>query len=213
MSPALGGPLLAGLALGFSIAAPVGPIGLLCIRRSLAGGFLLGLITGLGAATADTCYGIVAAFGLTAISGFISAITTPLSLAGGAFLVYLGIHTLRSPPPDPAGAGSGVSLRAAYGSTFLLTLSNPATILSFAAVFTLFGVGAQAGYAAAAILVAGVFLGSSLWWIILSGLTARVRHSIRPGWLLGINRCSGALLCGFGVMAVGRTVLPWVGGG
>ncbi|MBL6749369.1 MAG: LysE family translocator [Nevskia sp.] len=212
MSAVLAGPLLAGIAVGFSIAAPVGPIGLLVIRRSLARGFVLGLVTGMGAATADTCFGVVAAFGLTVISSFLQEVSTPLSLVGGAFLVWLGLRTIRSPPPDDAAAGGGTSLAAAYGSTFLLTLSNPATILSFAAVFTVFGVAAYSDYTAASTVVAGVFAGSTLWWLLLSGTTAWLRGRIRPAWLTGINRFSGALLCGFGIMVFARAVLPWMSG-
>jgi threonine/homoserine/homoserine lactone efflux protein len=206
----LPGPLLAGIGVGFCIAAPVGPIGLLCIRRSLTRGFVLGLVTGMGAATADTCFGIVAAFGLTVISSFLIELTTPLSLVGGAFLVWLGIRTFRSPPPAESDTGSGISLPTAYGSTFLLTLSNPATILSFAGVFTVFGITNYSSYLAATKVVAGVFLGSALWWLLLSGATARLREHIRPGLLLGINRCAGALLCGFGIMVFARAVRPWV---
>src|SRR5262245_23551445 len=168
--------LLRGLLIGFSIAAPVGPIGVLCIRRTLADGRLAGLVSGLGAATADAFYGCVAAFGLTAVSGFLISQQTWLRLFGGLFLCYLGIRTLLAAPAEkPAIAtgrrpSPGRGLLAAYTSTFALTVANPATILSFAAIFAGMGAGITSrSYASAALLVSGVFLGSALWWLLLSG--------------------------------------------
>jgi threonine/homoserine/homoserine lactone efflux protein len=124
-----------GLVIGFSIAAPVGPIGLLCIRRSLADGTRAGLVTGLGAATADALYGCIAGFGLTAVSGFMVRQRVWLGLFGGAFLCYLGYRTMASKVADQPAENRAVRMLPAYGSTLVLTLSNPLTILSFAAVF------------------------------------------------------------------------------
>jgi threonine/homoserine/homoserine lactone efflux protein len=205
LNPSLGA-LLNGLIIGFSIAAPVGPIGLLCIRRSLAQGMAAGLATGLGAATADAAYGAVAAFGLTAVSSALVGAGTWLALVGGAFLCYLGVSTFRSPPRAEAAAERGPSLLRAYASTVLLTLSNPATILSFVAIFAGLGLGAQADFAAAAAMVAGVFLGSALWWLLLSGVSGGLRTRVQPAWVVGINRASGTLLLGFGIIALGRAV-------
>lgn len=201
-------PLLNGMVIGFSIAAPVGPIGLLCIRRSLAQGQLAGLVTGLGAATADACYGAIAAFGLTAVSAFLVRGELWLSLLGGAFLCYLGLSTFLSPAREDAAADRAQPLLRAYASTVLLTLSNPATILSFVAVFAGFGLGAQAGFAAATAMVAGVFLGSALWWLLLSGTTGRLRTRIKPAWMVWINRASGTLLSAFGIIALARAARP-----
>src|SRR5215470_8265867 len=133
--------LLKGILIGFAIAAPVGPIGVLCIRRSLAEGQRMGLVTGLGAATADAGYGCVAGFGLTAVSGFMVGQKLWLGLLGGLFLLYLGARTFFSKPVDQAAPVAGKGLSSAYLSTFLLTLTNPMTILSFAAVFAGFGLG------------------------------------------------------------------------
>jgi threonine/homoserine/homoserine lactone efflux protein len=132
--------LLGGIILGFSIAAPVGPIGVLCIRRTLAEGRASGLVSGLGAATADAIYGCVAGFGLTFISSFLVNQQRWLHLVGGAFLCYLGIRTFLARPADQAALAQGSGLIGAYGSTFLLTLTNPMTILSFTAVFAALGV-------------------------------------------------------------------------
>ena len=192
-----------GLVIGLAIAAPVGAIGLLCIRRTLADGRLVGFVSGLGAATADAVYGAVAALGLTAISSAIVAHQDAVRLVGGAFLCYLGARTALATPAMTAGTGSARGLAAAYGSTLALTLTNPTTILSFAAVFAGLGLGATASDRAAAILtVAGVFLGSALWWLILSGAVGFFRRALTPARLRWVNRVSGAVLVAFGVAAL-----------
>jgi threonine/homoserine/homoserine lactone efflux protein len=195
---------LQGLAVGFSIAAPVGPIGVLCIRRSLAGGVALGLATGLGAATADAAYGCVAAFGLTAISSFLVRGQTWLALLGGIFLCYLGVKTFLSRPAQDSAQPTGQGLFSAYLSTVLLTLTNPSTILSFVAVFAGLGLGANASYPAAATLVFGVFTGSAVWWVILSGGIGLLRSRVNSTWMQTINRLSGIVLLAFGLYALSR---------
>lgn len=187
--------------IGFSIAAPVGPIGLLCIRRTLAEGRGVGLATGLGAATADAVYGAVAGFGLTAVSGVLLGGRVWLRLAGGVFLCYLGARTFRSRPAAGPPEARGRGLAGAYASTLGLTLTNPTTILSFAAIFAGFGAG-RAGYLGASVLVLGVFLGSALWWLVLSGGVALLRPRFRPAALVWVNRLSGALIAAFGVAAL-----------
>jgi len=183
MNPRL---LLKGLMIGGSIAAPVGPIGVLCIRRSLRDGLWTGFMAGLGAATADAVYGCVAGFGLTAVSGLLVGHRYGLGMAGGAFLCCLGVQTfLAKPAPDAAPQCAGRAL-AAYGSTFLLTLANPATILSCS-------------------LVLGVFLGSASWWLILSGGVSAVRSRVGTGWMRAVNRVSGATLLAFGLYALLRS--------
>ena len=191
-----------GLVVGFSIAAPVGPIGLLCIRRTLAEGRLRGLATGLGAAAADAVYGAVAGLGLTAVSGFLVGQQLWLGLGGGVFLCYLGVRTFLSPPTTRAAAAADGGLAGAFLSTFVLTLTNPLTILSFVAVFAGLGLGGGAGGGGAAALVAGVFAGSCAWWLLLSGAVALLRTRLGPVWMLGINRVSGALLFGCGAYAL-----------
>jgi threonine/homoserine/homoserine lactone efflux protein len=197
--------LAKGLIVGISIAAPVGPIGVLCIRRTLRDGMGAGLVSGLGAATADAGYGAVAGFGLTAISGFIILHKFWIGLMGGGFLCYLGATAFLSKPTAEITFEGAVSLFAAYGSTLLLTLANPATILSFAVVFAAFGLGATVDYRAAAELVLGVFLGSAAWWLILSGSVSLVRRSVNASWMRAINRISGAVLFAFGIYAIARS--------
>lgn len=191
-----------GLAIGFSIAAPVGPIGALCIRRSLAEGRAIGFATGLGAATADALYGAVAAFGLTAISSFLTNQQFWLGSLGGIFLLYLGIQTFRASPTQQAADARGSTLLSAFATTLLLTLTNPATILSFIGLFSATGFAASPNTATAAALVLGVFIGSAIWWLILSSSVDRLRFRFGPDWMRAVNRLSGCILIAFGAYAI-----------
>jgi threonine/homoserine/homoserine lactone efflux protein len=194
--------LLKGLAIGFSIAAPVGPIGVLCIRRTLAAGRASGLISGLGAATADAVYGCIAGFGLTFISSFLVSQRVWLSLIGAVFLCYLGLKTLLAQPAEQAASARGDDLVAAYFSTFVLTLTNPMTIISFAAIFAGLGLASASGsYVSAGVLVLGVFVGSALWWLLLSGGVGIFRSRLDHHGLQWVNRISGAIIILFGVVA------------
>lgn len=192
-----------GMLIGFSIAAPVGPIGILCIKRTLTTGRLSGFISGLGAASADALYGSIAAFGLTFISNFLIHQQFWLRLIGGAFLCYLGARTIISVPVSSVNHSKPVSLLNTYGSTFFLTITNPLTILFFAAVFTGLGlVNAQNTYSSALSIVAGVFLGSSCWWLLLSAAVNLLRARIQPAGLLWVNRISGLIILAFGIAAI-----------
>jgi threonine/homoserine/homoserine lactone efflux protein len=196
--------LLRGLVIGFSIAAPVGPIGVLCIRRTLAEGRAVGFVSGLGAATADSFYGAIAGLGLTVVSGLLVDQQTWLRLIGGAFLCALGVRVFRARPAENAAAVRKDSgLPGAYLSTLALTLTNPATILVFAAIFAGLGIGEARGDRRAALaLVAGVFAGSAAWWLILSGGVSLLRMRLTPARLRWINRLSGVILAGFGAAAL-----------
>lgn len=195
--------LIKGLVIGFSIAAPVGPIGVLCIRRTLAEGLFFGLITGMGAATADAIYGCIAGFGLTFISSLLIDHQIWIRLVGGVFLCYLGIKTFLTMPHEQAPSAKGNGLVGAYTSTFFLTLTNPMTILSFAAIFAGLGVASTGGnYASAGMLVLGVFTGSALWWFILSGSVGIYRKKFDFHGLRWVNRISGVLLLVFGLIAI-----------
>lgn len=210
------GALAKGIVVGFSIAAPVGPVGILCIRRTLAEGRMQGLVSGLGAASADVVYGCIAAFGLTLVSGLLSQ-GLWFRLIGGLFLCYLGIKTLLARPGHPvdqpdqvaeAPTVAGRGLLSAYSSTFLLTLTNPMTILSFAAIFGGWGtVDAPERYASAGMLILGVFLGSSLWWLALSSLVGLFRRKVTLRGLAWVNRISGAIIVLFGLATLATAVL------
>jgi threonine/homoserine/homoserine lactone efflux protein len=197
--------LLRGFILGFAIAAPVGPIGLLCIQRTLNQGQLVGLASGLGAATADAFYGAVAAFGLTLVSTFLIEQQFWLALVGGLFLCYLGVRTFLAGPAERAAGSEATGIAGAYGSTFLLTITNPMTILAFVAIFAGAGLTAAGGDALSAVwMVAGVFLGSAAWWFLLSAGVGLLRSRISANVLLWVNRAAGAILVLFGVLAISR---------
>jgi threonine/homoserine/homoserine lactone efflux protein len=194
--------LIKGLLLGFSIAAPVGPIGLLCIRRSLHSGRLAGLATGLGVATADACYAAVAGFGLTGVMSFMIGARLWLTLIGGLFLCWLGVRTLRSHPSEAALEGADLQTHHAYLSALALTLTNPLTILFFVAAFAALGLTVAHDRLAAVAMIAGVFTGSTLWWLLLSAAAARLRGHLDTRWLQRVNWISGAILLGFGLYAL-----------
>ena len=195
---------LKGILLGLSIAAPVGPIGVLCIRRTLALGKLSGLVSGLGAATADGVYGVIAGFGLTLISQFLVEQAFWFRLIGGAFLCYLGIKTfLTQPANHEAKTTQKSTLLGAYASTFALTLTNPTTILSFVAIFAGLGIaGGDQDYVSSITLVLGVFLGSALWWVLLSWGINLFRHQFNLQRMRWLNRGSGLVILTFGIVAL-----------
>lgn len=194
-------PFLAkGLVLGFSIAAPVGPIGVLCFRRAMDQGFWPAAAGGLGTAAADAAYAAVAAFGLTAVSALLLDFQRALAIIGGVALLWLGWRAFRARPAERAAPAGERGLVSMFAATFLLTLANPTTILSFAAVFAGLGlVGAMRGGAAAGVLTLGVFAGSMLWWVLLSGTVSALRSRVPRGALVWVNRLSGLLLVAFGV--------------
>ena len=195
--------LIKGLVLGFSVAAPVGPIGLLCIQRTLMHGRLAGFLSGLGATTADALYGAVAAFGFTLVTDFLVSQHRWLQFAGGLFLCYLGIKTLLAKPADRTATAQGQGLWGMYLSTLLLTVTNPMTILSFAAMFAGLGVAASAHSTGSAVqMVLGVFLGSALWWSLLSVGVGFLKKRVSPAILRGVNVLSGVLIVCLGIFAL-----------
>ena len=192
-----------GLVVGFTVAAAVGPISLLTIRRTIAHGRSYGLLSGLGVATADATYAGIAAFGLTAIAGLLVSVRAWLGLIGGLIVAVIGLRTIASRPGDVARATDRPGLRAAFGSIFALTMTNPMTILSFAALFTGFGFATGAStFADAAVLTLGVWCGSALWWLLLTGVVGSLRGRVSARGLTWVNRVSGAALVGFGAVAI-----------
>lgn len=189
---------LKGLVIGFLIAAPVGPIGVLCIHRTLTEGKLNGLISGLGAATADTIYGSIAALGLTFISSFLIEQQLWFRIIGAVFLCCFGIRTFLSKATKRPSSVGGRGLAGNYGSTFFLTLTNPMTILAFAAVFAGFGI-TGSRHSSAGLLIAGVFTGSGIWWLILCSAAGVFREKVRHSNLVWLNRISGTVIILFGL--------------
>lgn len=196
--------LLKGLIIGFAIAAPVGPIGVLCIQRSLHDGFKIGLMTGLGAALADGTYGLIAGFGLTALSSLLITHKYWIQVVGGLFLLYLGIKLFFTAPREKSAGKSDKSSWHAFGTTYFLTLANPATILSFVAVFAGLGLGTiNPSYFDAIILVVGITIGSGMWWLLLSsGVAFMLHHRLNATMMRGINRFSGIIIFLFGAFAL-----------
>jgi threonine/homoserine/homoserine lactone efflux protein len=193
-----------GFAIGFAIAAAIGPIGLLCIRRTLVEGAAVGVASGLGAATADGFYASIASFGLTAAADLLVGERRPLGVAGGCFLVALAIHALLSRPQAVADRPPR-SLLSAYATTVGLTIANPATILSFAAAFLGLGLAGHDTPTAAA-LVLGVFSGSASWWVILAIAAAAFRERLGPAALRRLAAGSSALIGLLGLAAVGASL-------
>ncbi len=192
-----------GIIIGISIAAPVGPIGILCIKRSLTRGYAAGFATGLGAALADLIYAIIAGFGLTAVSSFLIKQQPFLYFIGGLVLTALGFKTLASPSIIQPLTTKGKSFISTTLETMILTLTNPFTILAFVAAFAGIGLGAEShDYSSALLLCLGVFLGSALWFIALSTTIAFFRSKCSPSVIARINTISGFFLIGAGIALI-----------
>jgi threonine/homoserine/homoserine lactone efflux protein len=203
--------LLKGIAVGLVIALPAGPVGVLCVRRTLFEGPTYGFVSGLGAATADTLFAVVAGFGITIVRDFMVRYQDWFGAAGGLFLLYVGVRVLiqaDEPEPEPL---DGEAHLTAYVSTFALTITNPMTILAFAGIFARLGVSERPGFLDVSVVVAGVFIGSLMWWLALSFGIAwlrRVAGTIRLTW---INRVSGAILTASGLGLLGASLLAFAG--
>lgn len=201
---------LKSLAMGLAIAAPLGPIGALCIQRTLARGFGAGLAGGLGTALADATYAAAAAAGFAVFSSVVTRISLPLGLIGGAFLLWLawkGWPRQATPLRAAAPASEPRGWLSTALTTYALTLTNPATILSFAAIFAGLGLAAQATPGRAALVVVGVFAGSMLWWAFLSGAVAALHHRLPEGFALWTARISSGMMAGFGIWAFAQALI------
>lgn len=204
--------LIQGIVLGVAIAAPVGPIGLLCIRRTIEHGPFLGFTTGMGAAVADTFYGAIAAFGVSAALSFLTGHQTLFRVVGGVFMLAVAVRTFRqTPAAEEKEVESALRLNASavrgFFTALTLTLTNPATILAFIAVFAGFGLGAKLDRFDAATLVLGVFIGSAGWWLALASGVAAVRHRITEDGLTLLNHVTGIGLALFAAWALGTAAL------
>ena len=190
-----------GILIGFAMAVPLGPIGIICIRKTLTEGRLRGLIIGLGAATADLLYACIAAFGLTVISDTLNSQRIWIRLIGGALLLFLGIRIFRAQPKDPKLDINSNGMLRSYLTTVFLTLTNPLTIFAFIAVFAALGIGEGLSYISASFLVAGVFIGSSLWFLVLSSGVTLFRNKLDLVGLRWVNKIAGILIIISGVIA------------
>ena len=193
---------LKGIFIGFAMAVPVGPIGIMCIRKTLTESQLRGLIIGLGAATADLLYGCIAAFGLTVISSALVSQRIWIRLVGGALLLFLGVKTFRAHPVKPNIPINNRGILRSYLTIVFLTLTNPLTIFAFIAVFAGLGLGSGLGYFSASALVAGVFIGSCLWFLLLSSSVILFKKKLDLVGLGWVNRIAGVLIIISGIIAI-----------
>jgi threonine/homoserine/homoserine lactone efflux protein len=193
---------LKGLIIGFAMAVPIGPLGIMCIRKTLAEGHSRGLVIGFGAATADALYGSIAAFGLTFVSDVIASQHFGLRLVGGGLLLFLGIRTFRAKRKNPKIPVESKGLVRSYVTAFLLALTNPVTLFAFVAVFAAFGMGQRLDVISACILVLGVFIGSCLWFLTLGYVVTHFRKNLDADGLIWVNRISGVLIMLSGVVAL-----------
>lgn len=187
-----------GLLIGFSIAAPIGPIGVLVIKRTLGQGRIYGIVSGIGAASADAVYGLIAGLGLTFITNFFIGLQFWFHLAGGVFLCYLGIKIAISEASENPARVQGKHLFGAYSSVFLLTLTNPITVLSFVGIFSGLGL-TQANEGSVVTMVLGVFIGSGIWWLLLCFVVGFFREVLKKQIFKWINRLSGLIIFLFGI--------------
>ena len=198
-------PLIKGIGIGVAVAAPVGPMSVLCMRRTLTKGWKCGFSTGLGIASGDGIYASVAALGLVRVSDFMVAYGKPLHVIAGIFLLYLGVRTIvarpatNGTPEQPANVSD-------YTSALLLTLTNAPTIISFAAIFTVLAPSSGFNASVSAQTVSGVFVGSTLWWLVLTATVAFVRHAVGRQTRRWIDLTSGAVLSFFGVAEIRRAL-------
>lgn len=201
--------LFQGFLIGLSVAAPIGVMGLLCINRTLVQGRLSGFISGLGAATAHGLYGCIAGFGLTFISDFLIDEQFHIRLIGGIFLYYLGVKTFIRQPRQEKSAIEARTLVNSYLSSFSIAITNPLTILSFAAVFAASGIAETNNYGSSTALVFGVFLGSTCWWLVLSCSVGLLRSQFNSQALQLVNRISGIMILFFGFMVLYQLLIDW----
>jgi len=190
-----------GLILGFIICVPFGPIGLLCVRRTLMDGKVAGVAAVLGASVVDAIYCAIAGLGVSYISNFLSNERTVLRLAGGLVLIAMGIKIFLTHPTEKTPEATGHGLLASFGSSFFLMLTNPLAVMVFTATFSALGIGGwQDAYISTAMLVIGVFLGSALWAPIFVAGVNLFSPQLTPSQLRLANRTAGVILFGFGVV-------------
>ena len=200
---------LKAIAVGLAVAAPIGPVGTLCINRTLQRGFLAGIVSGIGAAFADAFFAACASVGMAALTVTMAAFEGPLKIGGGLFMVALGVHSMTPHPGKALEALNRRGLIRTLGSSFLLTLANPVTVLSFAAIFAALGMAEAAEWVYAIIIVAGVLLGAMGWWFALCGCVALARQRLQGALANWASRISGVLIVLFGLGAMGSYLLGW----
>ena len=199
--------LIIGILTGFAVAAPIGPVGLLCLRRSISDGRLVGFVTGLGAALADSLLCSILAFGISAVSDFFAKHTATLENVGGFILLLIGYIVWRTSPPKemPKTPTSRPGWFGAFSTSLLITIGNPMTLVGATAIFAGFAIAARLGsHFDALMLVAGIFCGSTLWWVILSMLASSLRDKASGYWMRRLNQGCGIAVAVFGLVQIVR---------
>lgn len=189
---------------GFLLAAPIGPVNLICIRQTLSEGRLPGLIVGLGAAMADAVYGYAAAAGLSVLTAFILHYNTAFRWGGGLLIIYLGVRAFRTTPHSPANENTPTkSLYKLFAGVFFLTLANPVTVFTFIAVFSSFGIALLVtNLFTTALAASGVFVGSALWWILLTSIVCLFRNRVTPSVIGKVNKIAGIIIILLGIASI-----------
>jgi threonine/homoserine/homoserine lactone efflux protein len=195
-----------GFLIGLIVAAPLGPIGIISLQRTFSKGYLAGVFSGLGISTADAIYGAFAVFGVTAMSSFLLSQQLWLRIIGGMVICGFGIRIYsQAGYQKMAASANNKSCFGAYFSALVLTLVNPALIISFAAIFASLGI-TRTNHYASILLIVGVFSGSAIWWVFLSGVASRLQKRFTDSFVQKINQVSGFLIAGFGIIMVGSAV-------
>lgn len=201
-------PLTQGFLIGFIVSMPIGPIGILCIQRSLSHGWLRGMSAGFGATAADLIYACLLGFGITFVNDFLTEWAAWLRLPAAALLLFLGYRAFRTPAVEGDAVAAGSSARATSAATFTLMLSNPLTLVGFTAVFAALGGATRiTGKVSALLLVVGVVAGCLFWWALLAGASTLLRRRFRPAVLVWMNRITGIGLAAFGLWLLLKSIL------
>jgi len=197
--------LLRGAAAGIAISAPVGPVNVLCVSRTLTKGWFSGLVSSLGAAAADTFYGSIAGFSISFVIRFLIREQSKLRFFGGILLMLIGVWYFFRRPESLSKQTEGEASHSDFVTTFLLNLTNPTTVLSFLAVLAVLGLSEKRPVPLTLLLIGGIFAGSMIWWLILIGLTNSFRGKFDDRAMFWMNRIGGiAIGCfGFAMLCLG----------
>lgn len=199
--------LLRGVMVGILFGIPVGAVGALVVQRTWSGGIRAGLLTGLGSSAADCCYAAVGVFGLTVLSEFLLHWQGMITALGGVLILGLGLRSLLAPQAETGATQAGQGGVRLILTSFAIGITNPAAVLTFLFAFSYFGLFGISGYRDGAATVAGVFLGTFFWWILLSALTGLMKKRAARVSLRSVNRVFSAVLCVFGLVVLARMIL------
>ena len=198
--------LLKGILIGLIFGIPAGAVGALCVQRTLQSGMKSGIITGLGSSAADCFYAVVGAFGITIISDFLTRFKIPINIVGGLLILAMGISTLLKKQSETTNGEAKANYRTMFLSAFSVGITNPAAVLTFLFAFSYFGIDGKLGAANGIALVAGVFLGTLIWWITLSAIARKIKEKFGEKGFKGLNKIFGIIMIGFGAVVFARLI-------